>query len=55
MKHLRNLTETIPAKAITDDHPDIFDSINGLFAAPVPIIAFHIRVLLNKQQSRIEF
>lgn len=40
MKHVKRIT--IPAKALSLEHPTIVDSIKGFFADPVGTIQLHL-------------
>lgn len=46
MKHVKTLTQHNPAKAIlSDDHPNLVDSVLGLLANPVEVVQLHLGLL----------
>jgi len=49
MKHLKNVSKRIPARAIIcgEDHPGVKDSVMGLVKDPLGAVLLHVGLDLN--------
>lgn len=43
MKHISALTHHLPAKALTNDHPSLWDSIEAFIADPIGVLELHLK------------
>jgi len=41
MKHMKVVSKRLPAKALLDDHPGLWDSVKGFLQDPIGTIQLH--------------
>jgi len=42
MRHVTQISRSLPAKAFTEDHPNLIDSLVGFLKDPLGVIRLHL-------------